>query len=40
MVLFYPTCRGAFDLVTDVGLDQEIFLSFLPLAHAYEHTAG
>jgi len=23
-----------------IGLDDEVFLSFLPLSHAYEHTAG
>ncbi len=24
----------------DFGLDEEVFLSFLPLSHAYEHTGG
>jgi long-chain acyl-CoA synthetase len=32
---------GAADLlVEDFGWDDEIFLSFLPLSHAYEHTGG
>jgi long-chain acyl-CoA synthetase len=33
-------CRGAHDLLTALGLGREVFLSFLPLSHAYEHTAG
>jgi long-chain acyl-CoA synthetase len=33
-------CKGALALVLDVGLGDETFLSFLPLAHAYEHTCG
>ncbi len=33
-------CMGAFDLLTELGLEDEVFLSFLPLSHAYEHTAG
>ncbi len=33
-------CMGAFDLLHELGLDDEVFLSFLPLSHAYEHTAG
>ena len=33
-------CMGAFDLLQELGLDDEIFLSFLPLSHSYEHTAG
>ncbi|MGE3291585.1 MAG: long-chain fatty acid--CoA ligase [Geminicoccaceae bacterium] len=32
--------RGAWDLLERIGLGQEVFLSFLPLSHAYEHTAG
>jgi long-chain acyl-CoA synthetase len=31
---------GARTVLEKIGLDQEIFLSFLPLSHAYEHTAG
>ena len=33
-------CRGATRLLQDYGLDDEVFLSFLPLSHSYEHTAG
>jgi long-chain acyl-CoA synthetase len=33
-------CRGAHDVLLQLGLDAEVFLSFLPLSHAYEHTAG
>jgi long-chain acyl-CoA synthetase len=33
-------CRSAFALLEKVGLGHEIFLSFLPLSHSYEHTAG
>ena len=33
-------CKGAFHLLLDFGLDDEVFLSFLPLSHSYEHTAG
>ncbi len=33
-------CLGAHDLLIQLGLDDEVFLSFLPLSHAYEHTAG
>jgi len=33
-------CMGAFDLLNELGLGDEVFLSFLPLSHAYEHTAG
>jgi long-chain acyl-CoA synthetase len=32
--------KGAFGVVETLGLDEEVFLSFLPLSHAYEHTAG
>jgi long-chain acyl-CoA synthetase len=31
---------GAYGLLKELGLDDEIFLSFLPLSHSYEHTAG
>lgn len=33
-------CRGAFDLVRPLRLKDEIYLSFLPLSHSYEHTVG
>lgn len=33
-------CRGAHDVLLQLGLEEEVFLSFLPLSHAYEHTAG
>ena len=33
-------CIGAFHLLEGFGLGEEIFLSFLPLSHSYEHTAG
>ncbi|HEY1504579.1 MAG TPA: long-chain fatty acid--CoA ligase [Stellaceae bacterium] len=33
-------CHGAFYLLELLGLGDEVFLNFLPLSHAYEHTAG
>nr|WP_221236940.1 AMP-dependent synthetase/ligase [Roseospira goensis] len=33
-------CRGAYELLRSIGLGREVFLSFLPLSHSYEHTAG
>jgi long-chain acyl-CoA synthetase len=33
-------CTGAFELVRPLGLKDEIYLSYLPLAHSYEHTVG
>ena len=33
-------CMGAHDVLMELGLGRERFLSFLPLSHAYEHTAG
>ena len=33
-------CEGAHDALTGLGLGNDIFLSFLPLSHSYEHTAG
>ena len=33
-------CMGAYHLIEQFGLGDSVFLSFLPLSHAYEHTAG
>ncbi|NQU58564.1 MAG: AMP-binding protein, partial [Rhodospirillales bacterium] len=33
-------CTGARDALVELGLGDEVFLSFLPLSHSYEHTAG
>ena len=33
-------CKGAHEILVELGLDDEVFLSFLPLSHSYEHTAG
>ncbi len=33
-------CRSAYALLETIGLGHEVFLSFLPLSHSYEHTAG
>ena len=33
-------CKGAYHLLIELGIDDEVFLSFLPLSHSYEHTAG
>ncbi len=33
-------CMGAYHLIEQIGLGNDVFLSFLPLSHAYEHTAG
>jgi long-chain acyl-CoA synthetase len=32
--------EGARVLLESLGLEDEVFLSFLPLSHSYEHTAG
>jgi long-chain acyl-CoA synthetase len=33
--------EGCIDIIsTDFGWDEEVFLSFLPASHAYEHTAA
>lgn len=32
--------EGAWSLLEEVGIGDDAFLSFLPLSHAYEHTAG
>src|SRR5262249_54070406 len=33
-------CRGAYRVLETLGLGNDVFLSFLPLSHSYEHTAG
>ena len=33
-------CRGAFELLRPLHLRDEIYLSYLPTAHSYEHTVG
>lgn len=33
-------CMGAYVLLAQLGLGQDVFLSFLPLSHSYEHMAG
>ncbi|MBM3484202.1 MAG: long-chain fatty acid--CoA ligase [Alphaproteobacteria bacterium] len=33
-------CMGAAHLLEQLGLGDEVFLSFLPLSHSYEHTCG
>ncbi|MDP6785754.1 MAG: AMP-dependent synthetase/ligase [Rhodospirillales bacterium] len=33
-------CWGAADALRELELGDEVFLSFLPLSHSYEHTAG
>src|SRR5262249_47537998 len=33
-------CRGLYGALKTLGLEDEVFLSFLPLSHSYEHTAG
>ena len=32
--------ESAYAVIKEVGLGNDVFLSFLPLSHAYEHTAG
>ncbi|HXE27969.1 MAG TPA: long-chain fatty acid--CoA ligase [Stellaceae bacterium] len=36
----FANCHGAFGLLVRLGLEDEVFLNFLPLSHSYEHTAG
>jgi long-chain acyl-CoA synthetase len=33
-------CRGAFELMRPLRLKDEIYLSYLPASHSYEHTVG
>ncbi|MGQ0663977.1 MAG: AMP-dependent synthetase/ligase [Pseudomonadota bacterium] len=33
-------CLGACEVLLELGLGDEVFLSFLPMSHSYEHTAG
>ncbi|WND03825.1 long-chain fatty acid--CoA ligase [Temperatibacter marinus] len=33
-------CEGAAEVIKELGLKNNSFLSFLPLSHAYEHSAG
>jgi long-chain acyl-CoA synthetase len=33
-------CMGATEVLRPLGIGEEVFLSFLPLSHAYEHTGG
>ncbi len=33
-------CRGAFELLRPLRLKDEVYLSYLPISHSYEHTVG
>lgn len=33
-------CMGAYDIIRHLGIGDDVFLSFLPLSHSYEHTGG
>ncbi len=33
-------CHGAQAVIEDLGLEKNVFLSFLPLSHSYEHIGG
>lgn len=33
-------CRGAFELLRPLRLHDEVYLSYLPTSHSYEHTVG
>jgi long-chain acyl-CoA synthetase len=33
-------CRGAFELLRPLKLHDEVYLSYLPASHSYEHTVG
>ncbi len=39
-VAILSNCRGAYILTRQLNLHRETYLSFLPLSHSYEHTAG
>jgi long-chain acyl-CoA synthetase len=36
----FHNIMGAKDALAELNLDDEVFLSFLPLSHSYEHAAG
>lgn len=36
----FHNAAGATDALTEIGLGDDVFLSFLPLSHSYEHVAG
>ena len=36
----FHNITGAIDVLVELGLGDEVFLSFLPLSHSYEHMAG
>lgn len=36
----FHNCNGATEVLKVFNLDDEVFLSFLPLSHSYEHSAG
>ncbi len=36
----FHNCEGATEALEEIGLEDEVFLSFLPLSHSYEHMAG
>jgi len=36
----FHNCNGATEVLKDFNLGEEVFLSFLPLSHSYEHSAG
>ncbi|NQW00090.1 MAG: long-chain fatty acid--CoA ligase [Rhodospirillales bacterium] len=36
----FHNALGATDALTEIGLGDDVFLSFLPLSHSYEHVAG
>ncbi len=36
----FHNAAGAADALAEIGLGDDVFLSFLPLSHSYEHVAG